>query len=172
LNNFIIELTNLRKKISTPNSFKSCYNDLLDLKESIITYINMLNFIKGKITFGKDQYSVKIEFTWMDTIKDSNQSSYQLNLEIYSNLFNLALTNYFISRLIDLENDDEAKLKTIFKNLEFSVGILDQIKTELPPLVEEKEIPLDLSAKYLDFVRIIKIFRLTLFKIFIIYNFF
>ena len=48
---------------------------------------------------------------------------------LYANLFNFALSNYFISRLIDLENDDESKLKMAIKNLEFSVGILDKIKT-------------------------------------------
>jgi len=165
MNDFIINLTNLRKKISTPNSFKNSISELKELKDSIITYLNMINFIKGKITFGKDQYSLKIDFIWNDTVKDSNVTSNDINYEIYANLFNLSLCNNFISKLIDPENEDELKLKETIKNLEFSAGIIDKIKTELPSLMPEKDIPIDLSDKYLQFVN--KKFFLNLFLFFL-----
>lgn len=152
MNDFVIELQNLRKKISTPNSFKESYNDLKDLKDNIIAYLNMMNFIKGKITFGKDQYSLKIDFIWYDTVKDSNVQNNNIYYEIYTNLYNLALCHNFMAKLIDFENEDEMKLKETIKNLEYSVGIVDKIRTELPTLMPEREIPIDLSDQYLQFV--------------------
>ena len=152
MTDFVIEITKLRKKIATPNSLKGTLSDLQDLKASIIAYLNMINFLKGKIAFGSDQYSLKIEFTWSDTVKDSNNSSYNVNHEIYANLFNLALCNNFIMKLIDPDSDEELKVKETLKNLEFSAGIIEKIKIELPTLMPEKEIPIDMSDKYLQFV--------------------
>jgi hypothetical protein len=158
MNDFVINLTNLRKKISTPDSFKETLNDLKDLKDSIISYLNMLNFLKTKIPFGKDQFSLKLEFVWLDTIKDSKITSNDINYEIYSNLFNLSICNNFIAKLTDPEKEEETKLKDVIKNLEFSAGIIDKIKKELPTLMPEKDIPIDLSDKYLDFVNKKKLF--------------
>jgi hypothetical protein len=167
MNDFVIKLTNLRKKISSPNSYKETLNDLKDLKDSIISYINMLNFLKTKIPFGKDQFSLKIEFVWMDTVKDSNNTSTDINYEIYSNLFNLAICNNSIAKLTDPEKEEESKLKDVIKNLEFSAGIIEKIRKELPTLIPEKEIPIDLSDKYLEFVKKIFTNFLKFFNFFI-----
>jgi len=149
---FVKELTVTRNKIINPATIEATYMNLKDLKDSIISYLNMLNFIKSKISFGNDKFSVSIEFIWRDTVKDSNISSYNIAYEIYCVLYNLAVCNNLIANLTNPDNDEEIKLKESIKQLEFSAGIMDKIKTELSTAMAEKEIPLDLSGNYVQFV--------------------
>lgn len=118
----------------------------------MILYLNMLNFIRTKIFFGNDKYSVKIEFSWKDTLKNSFVSSYNISFEYNCILFNLAICNNFIAKLVNPDQDEELKLKEAIKMLEISAGIIDKIKRELQLDMFEKEIPNDLSSIYSTFV--------------------
>lgn len=149
---FVKELTVTRNKVVNAASTEIALSSLKDLKDSMIAYLNMLNFIKSKINFGNDQFSLKVEFVWRDTVKDSNVSSYNIAYEINCVLFNLAVCNNFLAKLVNPDTDDELKLKESIKQLEFCAGILDKIKTELPAAMAEKDIPMDLNANYLQFV--------------------
>jgi len=151
---FVKELTVTRNKVVNAASTDIALESLKELKDAMTSYLNMLNFIKSKINFGNDQFSLKVEFIWRDTIKDSNVSSYNIFYEINCVLFNLAVCNNFIAKLVNPEADDELKLKESIKQLEFCVGIVDKIKTDLPTAMSEKEIPLDLSSNYLQFVKL------------------
>lgn len=152
MDSFVKDFASTRNKIINPTNVEMTYINLKDLKDSMISYLNMLNFLKTKINFGNDQYSLKIEFIWRDTIKDSNISSYNLAYEIYCVLYNLAICNNLMAKLVNPDADDELKLKESIKQLEFCAGITDKIKSELPGLIAEKEIPVDLSANYMQFV--------------------
>jgi len=79
-------------------------------------------------------------------------SSYNIAYEIHCVLFNLAVCNNLIAKLVNPDADEELKLKESIKQLEFCAGIMDKIKTDLPAAMAEKEIPIDLSANYLQFV--------------------
>ena len=113
----------------------------------------MINFIKTKINFGNDQFSVKVDFIWRDTVKDCIVTSNNIAYEINCVVFNLAVCNNLLAKLTNPDNDEETKLKETIKSLEFCAGTLDKIKNELPTLLTEKEIPLDLSPNYLQFVK-------------------
>lgn len=158
MNDFIKELTILRTKISNPNKIKSAFEELKELKTSLISYLNMLNFLKSKITFGSDQFSLKIDFTWNDVIKDSNITSNNINYEIYCNLFNLAICNNHIAKNLDPNFEDEIKMKEAIKLLEYSAGIMERIKNEVPKNLNSKEIPLDFSDAFTQFVSFLFIF--------------
>ncbi len=149
---FVKELTVTRNKVVNPAATEIALSSLKDLKDAMIAYLNMLNFVKSKINFGNDQFSLKIEFIWRDTIKDSMVSSYNIAYEIHCVLFNLAVCNNLIAKLVNPDADEELKLKESIKQLEFCAGIMDKIKTDLPAAMAEKEIPIDLSANYLQFV--------------------
>ena len=155
MESFVKELTVTRNKLVNPASTEIALSSLKDLKDSMVAYLNMLNFVKSKINFGNDQFSLKIEFIWRDTVKDSNISSYNIAYEIHCVLFNLAVCNNFIAKLVNPDVDDELKLKESIKQMEYCAGIVDRIKTDLPAAMTEKEIPMDLSANYLQFVILI-----------------
>jgi hypothetical protein len=164
---FVKELTVTRNKIVNPAATEITLNSLKDLKDAMLAYLNMVNFIKSKINFGNDQFSLKIEFIWRDTVKDSNISSYNVAYEIHCVLFNLAVCNNFIAKLVNPDVDDELKLKESIKQLEYCAGIVDRIKTDLPAAMVEKEIPFDLSANYLQFVNFYFFFNFEFFIFFV-----
>ncbi len=150
---FIKDFVITRNKIINPTSFEITQINLKDLKDLMISYLNMLNFIKTKINFGNDQYSLKVEFIWRDTVKDTNVSSYNIAFEMYCVLYNVAICNNLMAKIVNPDTDDELKLKESIKQLEFCAGITEKIRTELPALMNEKEIPADLSANFMQFVK-------------------
>lgn len=149
---FIKDLAITRNRIINPATIEVTFGNLKDLKDTIIAYLNILSYVKSKINFGTDQFSLKIEFIWKDTVKDSFTSSYNVAFEFYSVLYNLAVCNNMMTKLINADSDEEVKLKDAIKTLEFSAGIMEKIKTELPTFMADKEIPNDLSGVYLTFV--------------------
>ena len=77
------------------------HDDISQLKQNInilTTYLNMLFAIKQKMTFGKENFSCKIEFIWTDTIKKNKWTSYNVYFEIYNAIFNLATSYYNLGR--------------------------------------------------------------------------
>ena len=117
----------------------------------ITSYINQINLLRKKMTFGKEKYSCKIEFNWTDTVKGSNCKSVFIEFEICNAMYNLA-TYYFYEGLY-LASTDSAKKETLkdatncFKN---AMYIYDWIKEEIKK-IPEKEIPIDLHEANLDY---------------------
>ena len=109
---FLSEVQQNRNVVCNFNDFSKNMDTLKTNKEILLQYINELNLIKSKMTFGKEDYCVKIEFQWKDTFKANNWSSYNIALEYYSNLFNLAVIYFNIAKLTAAEAaGDDAKLK-------------------------------------------------------------
>ena len=127
--------------------------DTLKQHINIVThYINQLNTIKTKMTFGKENYSCKIEFTWSDTIKNSNWSSYNIYFEIYNTMFNLASLYYALGFFISQsENPDKNSRKEASKNFKYAMYIFNVIKEEAMTKIIEKELPIDLLPQHLEY---------------------
>jgi hypothetical protein len=105
------------------------------------------------MNFGKEEYSVKVEFTWKDILKNSNWGSYNISYEYYSNLFNLGVMFYLLASSIGIDNTDEdLKLKEAIKYYQYAAGIFDSIKNEAPASIPAKETPPDLTTNYLTYV--------------------
>lgn len=134
---------------------------LKSYKETVVNYLNMLNQLKTKINFGSDNYSLQIEFTWKDTLKNDFYSSYNVNLEYYSALFNLAVLYKQMGKTY-FGSTEDVKLKEGIKYLQYAAFIFDKIKNELPTFVTAKEIQPDLSANFLSYVNIILIILIRL----------
>ena len=101
-------------------------DDIDQLKQniSIITsYINMLQAIKQKMTFGKESFSCKIEFIWTDTIKGSKWDSYNIYFEIYNALFNLATCYYNLGSQIAKTSTEKNGHKEASKNFKYLLYI-------------------------------------------------
>lgn len=113
----------------------------------------MLNVIKSKMNFGKDDFSIKVEFGWKDVLKNDMWYSYNVNHEYYSNLFNLATLYFCMGNSISIGDEDEAKLKEAIKYYQFSAHLFDNIKNELPSVVPPKETPPDMTQNYLTYVK-------------------
>ncbi len=110
-----------------------------------------MNVIKSKMNFGKDEFSIKVEFGWRDNIKNDMWYSYNINHEHYTNLFNLATLYYCMGAAISI-SDDDVKLKEAIKHLQYSAWLFDNIKNELPALIPAKETPPDMTQNYLTYV--------------------
>jgi hypothetical protein len=122
------------------------------VKEHLINYLTMLNVIKSKMNFGKDDFSIKVDFAWRDVIKNDFWYSNNVNFEYYSSLFNLAIAYSCLGSSI-LSSDDEVKLKEGIKYFQFSSWLFDNIKNELPSLIPAKETPTDMTQNFLTYVR-------------------
>lgn len=120
-------------------------------RDTIVTYLSMLNSLKTKINFGKDEYSLQIEFGWKDTLKDDFYFSYNVNIEYYSAMFNLAVLYKHLGKQ-HFGLTEDVKLKEGIKYFQNAAWLFDKIKNELPTFIPAKEIQPDLSANYLSYV--------------------
>ena len=117
----------------------------------LLTYINQMNFIRKKMTFGKDKNSCKIEFNWTDTLKNANQKSHSIEFEICNVMFNLA-TLYYNEGLKIASDPTVTKeiRKDATNNFKFAMYIFNWIKEEAGK-IPEKERPLDLQDNYMEY---------------------
>lgn len=138
----------------TPDSLKK-------IKDNVITYLNMLNTLRSKINFGKDNYSLAVEFGWRDVLKNDFYYSYNVNLEYFSVLFNLAVCYYLLGGTVSGKEDD-AILKEGIKNYQYAAWLFDKIKNEVPTCIPSKETQPDLSVNYLTYVIFVNIGFLSL----------
>jgi hypothetical protein len=122
-------------------------------KEGLVSYINMFNLLRTKINFGKDDYSLKIEFGWKDVLNNSFYYSNNANLEYFSLLFNLAVSYNILGTGLTSKTDDDSQLKEGIKNYQYAAWLFDKIKNEVPSCIPLKEIQPDLSVNYLTYVR-------------------
>ena len=94
-------------------------------------YITQLNLLKSKMSFGKENIAVHLNFTWKDTLKNSNCSSMNINFEIYNAKFNLATIYLNIARMESVEaGNDNERLRNAIKSYQFAAGFFDRIKNE------------------------------------------
>jgi hypothetical protein len=121
-------------------------------KTTTTDYLIMLNQLKSKINFGNDTYSLQIEFTWKDSLKNDNHTSYNVNLEYYSAMFNLAVIYRQIGKCYFGANED-GKLKEGIKSFQYAAWLFDKIKNEIPSFIPVKEINPDLSSTFLSYVK-------------------
>ena len=107
--------------------------------------------IKQKMTFGKENYSCKIEFTWNDTIKGSQWRSYSIWFEVYNTLFNLAVLYYFLGINVSKASTDKIGHKEASKYFRNAMYIFNVIKEEAMTKIPEKELPYDLFPGHMDY---------------------
>jgi hypothetical protein len=113
----------------------------------------MLNLIKSKMNFGKDNLCIKIEFSWKDVLRNDLMSSFNINFEYFSTFFNLGVCHYSIAMATAL-NEEEIKLKDAIKNFQYAAWIFDNIKNEISNALPPKDIPSDMTPNYLTYVNI------------------
>lgn len=155
MESFISEFQQNRNVLTSLDDKDMSYDSLSKTKDMIIQYLKMLNLIKSKMNFGKEDFSVKIQFGWKDVLKNDFCYSYNINFEYYSILYNLAVTYYLIGNSISMENSTETKLKEAIKYFQYSAWIFDNIKNEVLTFMPPKETPYDMSSNYLTYVNMI-----------------
>ena len=149
---FLSEVQQNRNVISQMGTMNQNLDTLKTNKEILLQYINQLNLIKGKMTFGKEDFCVKIEFQWKDVFKAKTWSSYNINFEFYNSLFNLAMIYYIMGFLITKEcGDDEERLKESVKYYRYASGLFDTIKNDAASVIPAKELPPDLGFSYMSY---------------------
>jgi len=150
---FLAEVQQNRNVITDLGEMKQTLDSLKSNRQICLQYIQQLNLLKSKMSFGKEKIAVHLDFTWKDTLKNSNYSSMNINFEIYNVLFNLATIYLNIARMESVEaaGTDDAKLKEAIKSYQYAAGIYDKIKNEITQCVADKEIPNDLRPNYMTY---------------------
>lgn len=151
INEYFTELNQNRMVISQMSKTEDNIPQLRQNVSILSSYINMLSAIMQKMTFGKEKYSCKIEFTWNDTIKDSNYDSYNIFFEFYNVMFNLATCYYILGTKIGIESTEKSGHKEANTYFKHALYIYNAIKEEAMTKIPEKELPLDLYPAHLDY---------------------
>ena len=150
--NFLIDLQQNHSVISTMEKVAQNLDSLRVNKDIVLNYINQINLLKQKMSFGKEPFSVKIEFIWLDIFRNGKWKSYNINFEFYNALFNLGTIYYVIGYHMKKEdNNEEGYLKEISKYYRYAFGIYELIKNESNLKIDQKEIPYDLFTSYLEY---------------------
>ena len=150
---FLAEVQQNRNVISDLGEVKQTLDTLKSNRQICLQYLQQLNLLKSKMSFGKEKIAVHLEFNWKDTLKNNNWKSMNINFEIYNVLFNLGTIYLNIARMESVESagTDDAKLKEAIKSYQYAAGIYDKIKNEIAQCVPDKEIPNDLKPNYMTY---------------------
>ena len=150
---FLAEVQQNRNVISDLGDVKQNLDSLKSNRQICLQYLQQLNLLKSKMSFGKDKMSVHLDFTWKDTLKNSNSKSMNINFEIYNVMFNLANIYLNIAKAESIEagGTDDIKLKEAIKSYQYAAGFFDKIKNEITQCVNEKELPNDLRPNYMTY---------------------
>ena len=149
---FLSEVQQNRNVVSTMATMTQNLDTLKTNKEILLQYLNQLNTIKGKMTFGQENFCVQIEFQWKDIFKNKSYSSYSINFEYYNVMFNLAMIYCIMGILITNEcGDDEERLKESVKYFRYASGLFDTIKNDASNGIPAKELPPDLGYSYMSY---------------------
>ena len=155
IKSYFSEINQCRSVMSQMGEVQDSIDQLKQNISIILSYINMLSAIKQKMTFGKESYSCKIEFTWTDTIKGSKYSSYNIFFEIYNSMFNLATCYYNLATQLGKNATEKIGHKEACKYYRQAMYLYDVIKEEANLKIIEKELPLDLFPPHLDYCKIL-----------------
>ena len=148
---YFAELTQNRNVISQMGELQESIDQLKQNINIITSYINQIMAIKQKMTFGKENYSCKIEFTWNDTIKGSNWHSYNIWFEVYNALFNLATSYYCLGIEVGKAATEKNGHKEASKYYKHAMYLFNVIKEEASTKIPEKELPLDLFPEHMSY---------------------
>ena len=150
---FLAEVQQNRNVISDLGDVKQNLDTLKSNKQICLQYLTQLNLLKSKMSFGKEKIAVHLDFTWKDTLKNSNFSSMNINFEIYNVMFNLATIYLNIARMESVEaaGTDDVKLKEAIKSYQYAAGLFDKIKNEITQCVSDKELSNDLRPNYMTY---------------------
>ena len=127
------------------------YEKLKIFRDISVNYLTLINSFKNKLNFGSDLYSLKIDFSWKDSLTDEKMISNSIYFEYYCVFFNLALIYFEMGKSLYFTNDD-LKLKEGIKHFQTSAWIADKIKEEYHLFTQANKITPDLSMNYLSLV--------------------
>lgn len=150
IESFINELEFARNSAISIADLERTPDNYLKAKTLILNYLQLLTSLKLRLTFGKDNMSVAVQFSWLDVLKKDNYSSYTYYHEYYNMLFNLAIVLFNLGKLINL-NDSDDVIKAGIKNFNYASWVFDKIKNELPQQVNLKDIQPDLNPTFLSY---------------------
>ena len=128
---------------------------LVTVKNDINLYLNMIRLLKSKFSFGVfDKFSIYMHFCWTDTLNNEYYTSYDINLEYYSVLYNLGGVYCNLGRTINLKSQDtdDNKLKEAIKYFQNAAWIFEKLSHEVLTSVKDNELQPDLNTKNLNMV--------------------
>ena len=150
LKEYFAQLSQNRDVMVKMEETKKTQEKMSEFIKITTSYINQMNLIRKKMTFGKEKYSCKMDFIWSDTIKSSSVKSHLIEFEICNAAFNLASLYYNTGLIISKTPSITKEIrKEALKNFKYALYIFNWIKEEAKK-IPEKELPMDLHETYLD----------------------
>lgn len=114
--------------------------------------------MKEKINFGKESFSIKLDFSWSDSIKGDTLTTNNINFEYFSVLYNLGVLYHLMGRFIANSNpSDDNKLKEGINYFKYSAWVFDHIKQESGTSLTSKETQTDLSMNFLSYLSFVSL---------------
>ena len=127
---YFADLAQNRNVISQMGEIQDSIDQIKSNINILTSYLNQILCIRQKMTFGKESYSCKIEFTWTDTLKNSTWHSYNIWFEIYNALFNLATSYYTLGLCVAKAAMDRNSHKEANKCFKHAMYLYNVIKEE------------------------------------------
>ena len=151
--NFFAEISKNKNSISQVKEVKSSIEQTRTEIEIMSNYVNQLIGLMHKMSFGKDSFSCKIEFSWSDTIRGFITRSFNIYYEIYNVLFNLGVAYYYLGSATIKISQDITSHKEALTHFQKAMFFFDFLKNEAADKIVKKELPQDLAPSYLEYCR-------------------
>lgn len=156
LNSYFEKINKNRKIISQVTETQGDIDTITKNIKVLTEYINQLYMIKEKLSLDKEVNSLKIEFTWSETIKSSiHYTSTNIFFEIYNVMFNLATLYYNIGVEISKIAAEKNGHKQACNYFRIAMYLHNVLKEECQTRIPEKELPLDLFPAHLWYCKTI-----------------
>lgn len=149
---FFSQLTQNQNVVSKMGAQEQSLSTLKQNKTILSSYVNQVALLMEKMTFGKESFSCKIEFSWRDTIKDKKWESYSIFFEYYNALFNLATVYYLLGIHIGNEaGESKDAIKESVDSYKKAYFLFNEIKEGAPKKMTANELPYDITPIYMDY---------------------
>ena len=151
---FINSISNTRSVISNLNTIGKTTDSLKAAKNNLVLYLQMIHSLKSKFNFGSEDFSIRIEFSWKDSLLGDFSYSNNINLDYYSTLYNLGVVYGLLGQSANIRDPDlnETSLKEAIKHFQYAGWLFDKIRNEVLSSLSSKEITPDLAKDNLTFV--------------------
>ena len=135
LNNFLIEHTNLRKKLIYDNISNVIYSNekhALEFEQNIFSYLKNCLYLEKKFS----EKPFNFPFIWNDSFNNKSLKINNFKYELVSQFFNLFIIEYILGIKLLLKESDEDKKASLVK-LRYALWCIQQIKQHISSLSSE-----------------------------------
>lgn len=147
--NFINEFIQTRNMVGSFNPKEATEEKLKLMITNCLTYIKVIEKLIKRVKLGRDSDSLSLKFYWKEVTTGKETSSYNVNYEICSVKFNLAIC-FSLLGFSKVKSTNAELLKESVKNFEKAAYLFNEIKVTVTSKGLAKENIPDFYDSYLE----------------------